>query len=79
MGKCSTWNDGGIIMEKTSEKLKQEIDQMDQVTMCRIWRFGSEEIPFQQYLQGDIGVYFRDRLFKHFGGFTPETSKRIGW
>lgn len=72
----TTWNDGSIIMEKIDEELKQEINQMTHEEMCRVWRFGSND---NQLLRGEPGEYFKERLFNHFGGFTPEISKRIGW
>lgn len=56
----------------------QRIAAMDHYTMCRLWRFapaGSEI-----YFRSDIpcGEAFENRLFKHFGGFTPEISKSLG-
>jgi len=56
------------------EKLKEEIDNMSHYEMCRIWRFGTLE---GQYTSGEVGDYFKDRLFNHFGGFTPEISKSL--
>ena len=57
----------------------QRIENMDHYTMCRLWRFapaGSEI-----YFRSDIatGEAFKNRLFKHFGGFTSEISKDLGW
>lgn len=59
-----------------TDEEKAEIDAMSHIEMCRIWRFSSDENPL---LQLDTGDYFRDRLFKHFGGFTPAISKALGW
>jgi hypothetical protein len=65
-------------MEKTFEELKKEIDGMTHEEMCRIWRFGSDRREFTDGTN-PASQYFSDRLFKHFGGFTPEISKRTGW
>ena len=70
-------------MEYTKEqitKAEEAIEKMEHEEMCRIWRFaptGSEI-----YFRGDLfpqGKSFKDRLFDHFGGFTPAISKSIGW
>jgi len=58
------------------EKLKEEIDNLSHYEMCQIWRFSKSGNP---YLSGEVGQYFKDRLFEHFGGFTPEISKSLGW
>lgn len=58
------------------KKLKKEIDNMSHYEMCGIWRFAP---PGNPYTSGEVGQYFKDRLFKHFGGFTPEISKSLGW
>jgi hypothetical protein len=52
---------------------------MDQYTMCRNWRFAptGTEIYFRSDLP--TGEAFKERLFTHFGGFTPEISKELGW
>jgi hypothetical protein len=58
------------------EELKSKIDELSHKELARIWRFGSSD---NELLQGEAGEYFRDRLFKHFGGFNPSLSKGIGW
>ncbi len=58
------------------EKIKAEIDSLSHYDLCRIWRFSKDGDP---RLSGEVGQYFKDRLFKHFGGFTPEISKSLGW
>ena len=65
-------------MEKTFEEQKAEIDNLTHEELCRMWRFGSGD-PAYFDKRSPISQYFSDRLFKHFGGFTPEISKRIGW
>ena len=55
---------------------KAEIDQMSRIEMCRLWRFAELGNPL---LQEEAGDYFKNRLFKELGGFTPEISKQIGW
>lgn len=58
-----------------TEETKKSIDEMSQYSMCSLWRFGKSGHP---YLTGEVGDYFKDRLFKHHGGFTPEISKSLG-
>ena len=65
--------------EKTFEELKIEIDQLTHVEMCNMWRFGSRQSPCYFDNTNPISKYFSDRLFVHFGGFTPEISKQISW
>ncbi|MCK9477264.1 MAG: hypothetical protein M0R46_15210 [Candidatus Muirbacterium halophilum] len=64
--------------EQLTEEDKKEIDALSHEEMCSIWRFGTSN---QKWLDGrhPAAKYFSDRLFKHFGGFTSEISKRIGW
>ena len=53
-----------------------EINQMGHYDMCSLWRFApSGHLYFDNTLPyADI---FKERLFKHFGGFTPEISKTL--
>jgi hypothetical protein len=44
--------------------------------MWSIWRFSKSGNIY--VTNGEIADYFKDRLFKHFGGFTPEISKELG-
>lgn len=55
--------------------LKAQIDKMSHYKMCRIWRFGTP--PDNKWTSGEVGEYFTERLFGHFGGFTPEISKSL--
>jgi len=59
-----------------TEKIKKEIDELSHFEMCEIWRFASRK---NYLINGENGEYFKRRLFKHFGGFTPEISKELGW
>lgn len=45
--------------------------------LCRIWRFsGSNSV----YIKTEpLFQILHNRLFKEFGGFTPEISKKLGW
>lgn len=63
---------------KTLDELKAEIDQLAHHQMCKMWRTGNAP---QVYFDSTtpIAKYFSDRLFGHFGGFTTEISKQIGW
>lgn len=63
--------------EEEVQKALQEIESMDHYTMCKLWRFGSNPVYFCSDLP--TGKAFKERLFDHFGGFTPEMSKLIGW
>jgi hypothetical protein len=65
-------------MEKTFEELKQEVDALTHGQMCRMWRHGSGNPKYFDSRE-PISEYFKNRLFNHFGGFTPEISKQIGW
>jgi len=57
-------------------ELKAQIDSMNHYDLCRTWRFSPSG---GNLLSGETGQYFKKRLFEHFGGFTPEISKRLGW
>ncbi len=63
---------------KTDDELKAEIDKLTHFEMCRMWRTGNAN-PIYFDSTTPIAKYFSDRLFGHFGGFTPEISKQIGW
>jgi hypothetical protein len=58
------------------EKEKAEIDAMSHYDLCALWRFGSSD---NKLLQGELGVHLKNRLFGHFGGFTPSISKALSW
>lgn len=60
------------------EKNKREIDELSHMGMCRIWRFGGGK-PEWFDSTNPLSKYFKERLFDHFGGFTPEISKILGW
>ena len=57
-----------------TDELKSKIDTMSHYELCSIWRFASSGNPL---IMGETGKYFQERLFKHFGGFTPEISKSL--
>jgi hypothetical protein len=63
---------------KTFEDLKLEVDALTHEQMCRMWRFNQGNPKYFDSRE-PVSEYFKERLFKHFGGFTPEISKRIGW
>jgi len=64
--------------EKTFEELKAEVDKLSHYDMCLMWRKGTGNRAYFDNTN-PISKYFTDRLFQHFGGFTPEISKQIGW
>ena len=66
------------------DKLAEEIKNMEHYEMCSKWRFGLAGSP---YFRTDLittegkslGDLFKERLFDHFGGFTSDISKSLGW
>ena len=58
------------------EESKKKIDEMSHEELASMWRFGHLD---NKLLQGEVGQYFKDRLFNHFGGFNPTLSKSLGW
>ncbi len=75
-GNLSTEEKKGIDINA----MKAEVDKMTHVEMCSLWRFHTSD-SYSPYFDSTHPIcgYFKDRLFKHFGGFTPEISKQIGW
>jgi hypothetical protein len=63
-------------IELTEEEYKSRIDALTHEQLAFKWRFAPCGDPL---LTGNAGKYFTDRLFKHFGGITPELSKNMGW
>jgi len=61
--------------ERAAE-MKKQIDGMSHYALCQRWRFARSGDPM---FQGEIGVYYKHRLFDELGGFTPEISKQLGW
>ncbi|MCK4522051.1 MAG: hypothetical protein KAU20_05740 [Nanoarchaeota archaeon] len=55
-----------------------KINQMKHLDMASMWRFNEGYHPYFDNTKPFAKV-FEDRLFNHFGGFTPEISKKIGW
>lgn len=54
------------------------INQMSQYEMCKLWRFApSGHIYFDKSLP--YHEVFHERLFGHFGGFTPAISKSLSF
>lgn len=62
----------------TLNQQKAEIDNLSHEQMARYWRFGTGKKEWYDSTK-PISVYFRERLYVHFGGFTPEISKRISF
>lgn len=55
-----------------------EISEMSHERMCDLWR----NSPVGSiYFRSDLPTAgaFKERLFTHFGGITPEISRSIGW
>ena len=55
----------------------EKIKKMSHEDMCMLWRYSASGHPYFDNTKPYAKV-FKDRLFKHFGGFTPEISKKIG-
>jgi len=55
-----------------------KINNMSHIEMCRLWRFAPSGHPYFDSTQPYYKI-FRARLYDHFGGFTPEISKEIGF
>jgi len=68
----------GTVVSYTPEQQKtiDTINQMGHYEMCSLWRFALSGHP---YFDKTLPYYkvFEERLFKHFGGFTPEISKAL--
>jgi len=54
-----------------------KINKMGHYEMCSLWRYAPIGHP---YFDKRLPYYkiYHERLFKHFGGFTPEISKSLG-
>lgn len=66
--------------EFTKEEIEiiKEINQLEHFEMCRLWRFEKTgHIYFDK--SKPFAQIFYNRLFGHFGGFTPAISKRLGF
>jgi len=58
----------------------KEIDKINNMThmeMCRLWRFAPSGHPYFDKTLPYFKI-FKNRLYNHFNGFTPEISKSIG-
>ena len=69
-----------IYTQEQIDQALEAIEHMDHYTMCSKWRFsrGDEDAI---YFRSDLptGTAFSKRLFDHFGGFTPDISKSLGF
>lgn len=65
-------------MTKQEQKTIDVINNMEHEQMCELWRFAPSGHP---YFDSSKPYYkiFRQRLFKHFGGFNPVISKKLEW
>ena len=65
---------GNLMMEETElSEAKLKINQLSQIEMARLWRYGPIGHP---YFKHPLFDYFKAR-FKELGGFTPAISKAI--
>ena len=66
------------------DEMAKKIGTLEHYGMCFAWRQANTGSP---YFRSDLittegkslGDLYKERLFSHFGGFTPEISKSIGW
>ena len=60
------------------QEIINKINNMGHYEMCSLWRYAPSSHPYfdKRFPYAKI---FKERLFKHFGGFTPEISKLLGW
>lgn len=65
--------------EEQIDKAMKEIEGMDHFEMCHLWR--NAPAGSEIYFRSDLptGEAFKDRLFQHFGGFTPQISRELGF
>lgn len=66
---------------KLTKEEKEEIkiiNQMSHYDMCNLWRNAPTGHRYFDNTKPYVEV-FKKRLFNHFGGFTSEISKEIGW
>lgn len=72
------------LTQKEINDYAESIEKMEHFEMCRVWRFTNSEDPrisnaYTATNGKTLGTIFSDRLYKHFGGFTPAISKELGW
>jgi len=68
----------GEVYTPEQQIIIDKINQMGRHEMCSLWRFTP---PGHPYFDTTLpyNKVFEERLFKYFGGFTPEISKALGW
>ena len=52
--------------ESKVDILKEKINNMSHYELAQLWRHGSSD---NELFHGEVGSYFKERLFEHFGGF----------
>ena len=62
-------------MRVLTEALKNQIDSMSHLEICRAWRFAKPDDP---RVAGMAGEYLARRI-EFLGGFTSAISSQIGW
>lgn len=60
------------------EAIIEEINNMSHLEMAKLWRFVSPGHPYFDTTKPFFKI-FEKRFWHHFGGFTPEISKTLGW
>ena len=65
-------------LTKIEEQEIAKIRKMTHLEMCDLWRHAPSGHHYFDNTLPYSGE-FKRRLFTHFGGFTPEISKKIDW
>ena len=71
--------------QKQIDEFAELIENKSHFSLCYTWRFGGDKDGNTPLTRNDLiasngkslGDIFSDRLFNHFGGFTPEISKKL--
>jgi len=67
-----------LVITKEEQQTIDNINQMGHEAMCHLWRQAPSGHPYFDTTKPFYEV-FKARLYDHFGGFTPEISKSIGY
>jgi hypothetical protein len=65
-----------MITPEAHQQHLDDISSMSHFDMCHLWRFAP---PGHPYFDSSLpyAEVFKERLFTHFKGFTPEISKAL--
>ncbi len=66
------------VLTPEQQRVIDQINAMSHFDMCKLWRHAPVGHAYLDSTTPYAEV-FQKRLFEHFGGFTPEISKAVGW